>query len=222
MVFYMASLPNDCFAVLHNIYNMYRNSQLKGQHVARSKKGTSGKCPDLKGSQLKCLRGIESSVVHRLLVEVKEQQISLKELSCECISIKQLHRVQSAFVKGTNCDDWEEAQHRFPAHTTAQQLEPFKNLSFTGKTLPEPLLRFCQQALSAEKQGPIRYDADDIFFIRHGMVQAIFWKQDIHNVNPENVGDLFKSAGLRFPGFTLCIFDLPNGKTHDQWNEQVY
>lgn len=54
------------------------------------------------------------------------------------------------------------------------------------------------------------------------MVQAIFWKQDTHSVNHKSVGSLFKSAVLKVPEFTLGIFDLPNTKTHDQWNQQLY
>ena len=221
MIFYMASLPNDCFGVLRDIYSMYQRGQLKGQHLPRTKKGPSPKSPDLKGSQFKCLRGIEFSTVYRLLMEIKKKQISMKELCCESNSMKQLQRVQMGFVKKTNCSGWAEAQQRFPSFATAQQLEPFKNLSFAGNTLPESLLRFCQQALECEKRSPVQCDADNVFSISHGMVHALFWKQDVHRVNPDNLEEVFSSAGLKFPGFTLCVFDLPNRKNQDQWNQQV-
>lgn len=126
MVFFLASLPNDSFSLLEEIYVKFGEGELKSQTIPRSKKGTAAKRLDLKGSQLKCLRGMEVTEVHRLLSEVNDQEISFKEMSSECVAIKNMQKVQVAFVQGTNCADWEEAVKKYPKHTTAEQLEPYR------------------------------------------------------------------------------------------------
>ena len=102
----------------------------------------------MKASKFRCLRGIETSVVNRLLSEVKDCELSLRELSSECTSIKQLQKVQATFVKGTNTTSWEDAQHQFPQYATSSQLEPFRKLHFTGPTLPDAFMHFCQRVVA--------------------------------------------------------------------------
>ena len=104
---------------------MFAKGTLKSQHVPRSKKGTLVKPPDLKGSKFKCLRGISDDDVLRLLQELSEEK-----MISECTSLKQLQKVQLAFLKGTNCSSWEEAVVKYQKFTTAEQLEPFKKLKF--------------------------------------------------------------------------------------------
>lgn len=53
----------------------------------------------------------------------------LNYINSECNSIKQLQKVQNAFVKGTNCTTWDECKGKYPAYATAEQLEPFKTLA---------------------------------------------------------------------------------------------
>ena len=104
-------------------------------------------------------------------MELKDRQISLREMSSECGSIKQLHKIQKAFVKGTNSSSWEDAQQKWPSHCTASQLEPFKKLNFSGSVLPESFLRFCQRAVSSGishnehdcTEGLVTKDADESF-----------------------------------------------------------
>ena len=136
MIFYLASLSCKSFDALLTIYQKFAEGSLKGQHVPRSKKGTLAKPPDLKGSKFKCLRGISEDIVCHLLREVAEGNVSLNEMSSECVSIKQIQKVQAAFIKGTYSESWTEAQEKFPKFATAEQLEPFKRLNFTNK-LPE-------------------------------------------------------------------------------------
>ncbi len=45
--------------------------------------------------------------------------------SSECTAIKQLQKVQSAFIKGTNTLSWSDARQRYPFFATTEQLEPF-------------------------------------------------------------------------------------------------
>ena len=126
MIFYLASpLPTNILNILKDVYSLYEHAKQKRQVISKSKRGTTAKPLDLKDSNFRCLRGIETSGVNRLLSEVKDCELSLRELSIECISIKQLQKVQATFVKGTNATSWEDAQHKFPQYATASQLEPF-------------------------------------------------------------------------------------------------
>ena len=147
MIFFLASLPSHSYNKLCEVYKKFSEGTLKGQHIPRSKKGTLSKPPDLKGSKFKCLRGVPLQDVSRLLLELSEETISLAELSSECNSIKQLQKVQAAFMKGTNTSTWEECQQKYPSYATAEQLEPFKKLDFKPNKLPEQFLKFCQRAL---------------------------------------------------------------------------
>ena len=80
MIFNLSSLPAESFSSLSNIYKIYADGKLKGQHVPRSKKGTMSKPPDLKGSKFKGLKGMDSSSAIRLLKEVEDGKVTLKKL----------------------------------------------------------------------------------------------------------------------------------------------
>ena len=219
MIFYLAALPANSFSTLKQIYCLHTKAKLKGQVLSHTKKGTAAKPPDLKASNFKCLRGIEASVVSRLLCELKECKISIRELSSECKSIKQLHKVQVAFLKGTNSISWEAATQKFPKYATAAQLEPFKKLNFSGPGLPEQFMRFCQRAV-AHGQSDFNAaesclnESDNSFCItRRQDCVGIFWKHDIKEVTSEKLATVLRSFGIQsFPGFSLAMFDLPNGK----------
>ena len=72
MVFYLlASTPMETFRLLEQIHKKFNNADLKSRIVPRSEKGTVTKKLDLKGSQFKCLKGVEMSEVRRLLLEVR-------------------------------------------------------------------------------------------------------------------------------------------------------
>ena len=147
---YLAALPANLFSTLKEVYRLYAKAKLKGQVLPHTKKGTAAKPPDLMASNCKC---VEASVVSRLLAELKDCKISLRELASECKSIKQLQKVQSAFLKGTNSTSWEEAQEHFPEYTTASQLEPFRKLTFSGPTLPDQFMHFCQRAVARRDES---------------------------------------------------------------------
>ena len=219
MIFYLAGLPEASFEALKDIFSMFSKGQLKDQSVSHSKKGTASKRPDLKASNFKCFRGIELSVVNRLIIELKNKEISLRDMSSECSSIKQLHKVQKAFVRGTNSSSWEEAKQKWPSYCTASQLEPFKKLNFLGSVLPEPFLHFCQRVVSLnpdndhERDCTERSATDDLFLITSRGCKGIFWKHDITTVNADKFSALLHNSGVvKFPGFSLAIFYYSDGK----------
>ena len=73
---------------------------------------------DLKGSKFKLFRGLSEDILFQLLCELLQKKISLAEMTVECNSRKQLVKVHLAFVKGSNCVNWEEAVDKYPIHTT--------------------------------------------------------------------------------------------------------
>ena len=129
MVIHLAALPANTFAIIRSIFDLHSKGQLKGQKLPKSKK-TPPKPLHLKGSNFKCLRGIEPSVAESLLSEVVDGQLSFSELPIQCQAIKQLGKIQAAFIKATNCETWDEAQDKFSYFATSEKLEPFKKLNF--------------------------------------------------------------------------------------------
>lgn len=209
MVFFLASLPCEAYQALTTIYQKFSNGSLKGQHIPRSKKGTLAKPPDLKGSKFKGLRGVADDVVCHLLREVADEDITLDEMSSECTAIKQIQKVQSAFIKGTNSCSWAEAKEKYPSFARAEQLEPFKKLNFSSK-LPEQFLKFCQRAMRARTESDADCgDTDTIFYTTTNDCIGIFWREDTLLVNPTKIQSLFQSTRNTYNGFTLSIFDVP-------------
>ena len=119
----------------------------------------------------------------------------------------------SSICKGNN------AQHRFPQYATASQLEPFRKLHFTGPTLPDAFMRFCQRVVAtvatneqenAEELNVLEYD--DCFCVPQKTTSAFFWRHDIKLITPEKLSCTLQTLGSsRFPGFTFSIFDMPTG-----------
>lgn len=192
MVFHLASLPTPTFDHVRSIYEQYAHGSLKGQKISKAKQA-SAKQPDLKGSNFKCIRNIDLDTVHALLSEVSQGKISLADFASECTSVKQVGKVQAGFVKATNCESWDDARSKFPLFTTPQQLEPFKLLNFNGPTLPQELMRFCQNAMkkaSTGGKGVSIYDGDDLYVVERQTV-GLFWKQEVLDVNADRFTDMF-------------------------------
>ena len=211
MIFFLSSLPNNTFSLASKIFKLYSEGQLKDQSVPRSKKGVKS-FPDLKGSTFKPFRGIESESVHQLMYELSECQISLKEAAVLCSDIKQLNRIQESFIKVTNCEDWCDAQERFPQFTTAGMLEPFKRLSFSGAMVPEQFMRFCKKAMMSRERGEIQNVQDNTFWVCKGQTYGVLWKVNTVDIDPEALQGIFLGYEHNFSGFQLSVFDLQFGK----------
>ena len=83
------------------------------------------------GSNFKSLRGLDVGIVHQLLVDVAEKEMTMQEMISECKDIKHLKEVQGAFLKETGSASWDEAQSTFPMFTTAEALDEFRFCSFS-------------------------------------------------------------------------------------------
>lgn len=122
----------------------FRDAELKGQKGPRSKKGVHSTPPDLKGSAMKCLQAIEATMVNDLLKGVALGSTSLHELACQCASIKQLAKIQSAYITPANCSSWSEAEEKYPEFVVAEKLEVFKKLNCNKPTIPAEFTHYCQ------------------------------------------------------------------------------
>ena len=192
MVFYFASLPCASFDVAEKVFDQYANAELKWQKIPRSKRGVSSKPPDLKGSTLKCLRGIDISMVTKLLQSVTDGDASLHDLASQCLSIKQLGKVQTAFMKATNSGSWSEVESKYPEFVMPEKLEVFKKLNFNKPTIPTEFMKYCQQAMKKSRQpsfgdgtATLTFTGDNIFAIEHSKTCArgAFWNVDIFDVS---------------------------------------
>ena len=200
MIFYFASLPSALYQLAEQVFHKFRDAELKGQKVPRSKKGVHSKPPDLKGSSMKCLRGIEPDMVHDLLQGVASGDSSIHELACQCASIKQLGKIQSAFMKATNCSSWSEAQEKYPEFVVPNKLEVFKKLNFNRPTMPTEFMRYCQKAMKKADQpttecaeGTKTFTGDHIFALEHAKSggKGIFWNHDILEMNSSSLEHAF-------------------------------
>lgn len=107
---------------------------------------------------------------------VRGQDVTL-ELQCQ--DIKQLGRIQSSFVKATNCQTWDDVCEKYPLFTSSDNLEPFKKLNFNQPTIPDDFMKYCQFAMKKEgaDESTRSYDADDaVFVLKRGSAVGVFWK----------------------------------------------
>ena len=208
MVFFLSSLKRDSFKLLDGIYAAFAEGKLKGQSVSRSNKGINS-FPDLKGSTFKPFRGLDVTTIHLILLQIFNKECSLKEAASQCNDIKSLQRIQSAFMKLTNVETWEDAVEKYPTFTTVQKLEPFKTLNFTNpKVIPPQFFKFCQHAMASPNNAETE-NGDELFHIENNDVQGTIWKCNALSINPEN----FKATSITScHGFGLAIFDLANGQ----------
>ena len=189
-------MPNRTFHLLENVFKMYSQGKLKDQVVTKSKKGICS-FPEMKGSAFKPFRGLELSTIHDILEDISSKKCSFKEATTKCSDIKALQKVQSAFIRAANCDNWEEAVEHYPLFTTAEKLEPFKHLDFTNsKKVPEKFFAYCQRIKEGmnELRLAVHEDHDNYFFISHQNSMGLLWKTNMLDVHPENVDTTLKIA----------------------------
>lgn len=199
MVLCIASLPATVFSLAERIFQQYSNANVKGQKLPRSKKGVTSTSLDLKGSTLKCLCGIDLSMVEKLLQKVAEGALSLHELASQCTSVKQLGKVQAAFIKATNCSNWNEVEQKFQDYVLPEKLEVFKKLNFNKPTIPAEFMKYCQRAMKQLTQPTtssgesFTFKSDNIFFIEHSGpgAKGIFRNADIFELNGSKLESAF-------------------------------
>ena len=218
MIFFLSSLPCDTYNIVSKIFKAHAEGKLKDQVIPRSKKGIKS-MPDLKGSTFKVFRGLDFSVLHRLLQEVMDNNLSIKEAVVQCSDVKSIQKIQQGFIRAMNMQSWDEATEKYPQHTTSEALEPFKHLDFSGHKLPQQFLQFCDHVRAIRScSSPIEEDYDDTFVLKYSTV-AIFWKINIMNVTVDSIGTTLKKGREdKFMGFSLAMlyYTLPCESSSDQ------
>ena len=204
MIYFLASLPLKSFDVLQSIYKAHSKGGLKSQVIPRSDKGIDAVL-DLKGSSFKAFRGLDADIIYQLLSEVDNKKSSIKEAVAKCAEIKALQKVQAAFIKFTNCEDWDEAVTKYPDFATAEKLEPFKKLDFSNpKKVPDKFLKFCQQAKEVTTSVDGHLEHDGYFSTSHKGYMGILWHQNLFDLLPQTLSEVKCSC----KGLNLVILDL--------------
>ena len=207
MIFFLSSLPCDTYNIVSKIFKAHAEGKLKDQVIPISRKGIKS-MPDLKGSTFKVFRALDFSVLHRLLKDVMDNNLSIKEATVQCNDIKSIQKIQQGFIRAMNMQSWDEATEIYPQHTTSEALEPFKHLDFSGCNLPQQFLQFCNHVRAIRnRSSPIEEDYDDIFVLKYSTT-AIFWKINIMDVTIDSIDlSLKKAREDKCIGFSLAMLD---------------
>ena len=203
MIFFLASPPVRSFEQVKTIYQLYSKGKITTTSKSKSLRGISS-IPDLKGSFFKPFRALDDDTLYELLHDVATTSCTFVAAVAKCKDIKMLQKIQAAFIKITNCGDWDLAVERYPNFTTIEMLEPYKKLSFK-KNAPEKFVRFCQRAMKCKDLSNSSKDHDSHYSIVHQHCIGVMWKQPLFGVAPHmmNLEDLNSCTG-----FSLSILDL--------------
>lgn len=213
MVLFLASLSDEEYEILLEIFHKFESCELKEQTLSRSQrqKINAGRI-DCKGSYFKSLRGMAEDARKQVLDQVKNAEISLTELSSRCKYIKKMAEIQSSFMTIMDTPTWEAAQEAYPEHTKKERLEPFLDKVFKKNEIPPAFTEFCRQAKVQQLQvtdntgtpSDVSKGSDDRVVI--GNVSATIIKVDTLSIETK---DILSLNIPRFTGLNLTVLDPP-------------
>ena len=67
------------------------------------------------------------------------------------VQYRALQNIRNAFMKVTHVSSWQEAQERYPNHTTEKRLSQFLGLNFI-KNVPDTFRTFCKSATTSREE----------------------------------------------------------------------
>jgi hypothetical protein len=143
---------------------------------------------------------------HQLLIKVKNGSFSFEEMKAEALCLKQMHRLQKAFLKLTNLSSWKEAEQQFPQWTSDEILRPFYPLFSTAKAavIHPSFINFVQSLMQA-KQNKTKLGEWKKF--EHPETKII----SEYNVFQCDVLKNLTAFSNLAATFTLAIADIPYG-----------
>ena len=148
MIFFLASLPDEEYAVVKEIFEMFESCEIKDQKLSRKQRGSLIHSKlDCKGVNFKPLRGLTPVTRKELLVNVRDGKLSFPELCTSCKYIKKMTEVKTQFMRYLNLSSWEVAEKTYPEHTKKEKLEPFLEMSFKNDAIPPLFLASCKPAI---------------------------------------------------------------------------
>ena len=148
MIFLLASLPKESYNTLLKIFENYEHSR------AGNKKSTSASKHDCRGSNFRELRGLNSDIVHNLLVQVCNGEISLSHLNKECKRRKRLQKLKEAFANEVGEESWEQASHKYPRYATEAALERFVEAPRLTGPILTAFQQYCSRAIRTSTSAP--------------------------------------------------------------------
>ena len=135
MVFFLASLTDEDYECVLEIFEAYESCELKDQTLSKAQRCVSKFSKiDCKGVHFKPLRAIAPVTRSELdlLMKVRVKKFSFKELEEEA---------QTNFVSYLNMESWEEAIKKNPSFTSKEKLEPFFGLTFRPGKMPPSFVK---------------------------------------------------------------------------------
>ena len=156
-------------------------------------------------SNFKGLRGMTSDVVSRLLSDVVNKTIELKNLNSECKKIKDLKNLKSEFVKQVGLGSWKEAKENYPYYVTDKKLQEF---SFDKKNKPSAdFLAYCRKAIASKQSAII--DTPDSSTVELTIEEIMIRSFIFGTETPVSCNyQLLSGTITGFPGFKLIFATL--------------
>ena len=144
MIFFLASLPNETYKVLQEVYQQYEGGKLV--RVPKSKCSSADVKLDCRGSNFKGLRNLDNHIVTDILKKMANKDIPFTTIGSYCKEIKNMRQLKEEFTWLVGASSWENAQELYPEFASESVLErKFKGIPFT-KDMPA-MTNFCQKAM---------------------------------------------------------------------------
>ena len=210
MTLFLASLPQEEYQIVLQIFEKFEECELKDQSLSRAQRGaTRNSKLDCKGGYFKPLRGIDPSTRKELLQQVLDGDLSFRELASSCKYAKKMRDVQVSFMRYLDLPSWEVAMDKYPEQTKNERLEPFLDLPFKTDSMPPSFVSFCQLAKQslATHSGNNPTNSSELKNVLVGKTTALLLNKDVLGVETDYLLSLVRSHG--FCGFNLTIIDPP-------------
>lgn len=221
MVFFLASLPEDEYVIVKEIFDLFEQCDIKDQKLSRSKRGSLVNSKlDCKGVNFKPLRGLAPKIRKDLLQKVCDGEMSFSELGSSCKYIKQMTEVKTNFMRYLDISEsWEQAEEKYPEHTKKEKLEPFLEMSFKNNVMPPTFIAFCKQAkccsLTSTQAGPSTdnsYSSNGNNVLQAGTSSLLLLKHDVLQMEDNLL--MTSTSTHSCNGFSLTIVDPPKVGMH--------
>ena len=201
MILFLASLPQDEYEILQEIFKKFEECDLKDQTLTRTQRTKMSKL-DCKGTYFKPLRGVEQATRKNLLKKVRDGDMSFGELAKACEYAKNMKKVQAGFMNLLNIDNWDEATKLYPEYTTEESLEPFLKLSFKPSP-PATFIALCQQAKQSSL-APTATESSNCIHVKDAIASVV--KFDVLHDETRSV---LAATPSHFTGVHVTIVDPP-------------
>ena len=217
MIFFLAALPDEEYAIIKEIFDLYEKCEIKDQKLSRTQRASLIHSKlDCKGVNFKPLRGLLAKTRKELLEKIRDTQLSFTELCVSCKYMKKMATVKTQFMRYLNISSWEMAEEIYPHHTKKEKLEPFLDMSFKDNNMPPLFQAFCRQAKCStisptrtQDSSPAELDSNSSgnSALRAGNSSAVFLRCDVLQL--EDKALISSTSPRSCNGFSLTIVDPP-------------